>query len=40
MRAAHRLSPGLIMDLLRWTLPQVVEVHSRQDSSVVSASVS
>jgi uncharacterized protein (TIGR03083 family) len=39
VQAARRLSPRLIMDLLRWTLPQILEVFAGQDPSAVAASV-
>jgi len=40
VQAARRLSPRLVVDLLGWTLPQVVETLARVDPSAVTASVS
>jgi len=40
VRAARRLSPPLVVDLLAWTGPQLVEVFRRQDPRQRSALVS
>jgi uncharacterized protein (TIGR03083 family) len=40
VRAARRLSPRLVVDLLGWAGPQLVEVFEHQDPDARSASVS
>ncbi len=40
VRAARRLSPRLVMDLLHWSCPQIVEALANQDVLAVTASVS
>jgi hypothetical protein len=40
VHAARRLSPRLVIDLLDWTGPQVVELFGRQDASARTANVS
>jgi len=40
VRATRRLSPQLVVDLLAWTGPRVVETWQRQDPSELAASVS
>ena len=39
VNAARRISPRLIIDLLTWTSPQVVDLFANQDPSEVSAHV-
>ena len=40
VRAARRLSPRLVVDLLEWAGPQIVSAVKAQDSSAVTANVS
>ena len=40
VRAVRRLSPRVVMDLLRWSGPQVADGLAHEDSSAVTASVS
>jgi hypothetical protein len=40
VRAARRLSPQLVLELLRWTGPRVADGFADQESSAVTASVS
>ena len=40
VRAARRISPRLVTDLLRWTAPQVADTFRREDPQARTASVS
>jgi uncharacterized protein (TIGR03083 family) len=40
VHAARRLSPRLVIDLLEWAGPQLIDMFARQDPTVRSASVS
>jgi uncharacterized protein (TIGR03083 family) len=40
VKAARRLSPQVVIDLLGWAAPQLVEVFAREDASALSAHVS
>jgi uncharacterized protein (TIGR03083 family) len=40
VRAARRLSPRLVTDLLRWARPQIAELFRQQDPAARTASVS
>jgi uncharacterized protein (TIGR03083 family) len=40
VRAARRLSPRLVVDLLEWSAPQLIEILRSQDPTALSAQVS
>jgi uncharacterized protein (TIGR03083 family) len=40
VKAARRLSPQVVIDLLGWAAPQLVEVFAREDPNALSARVS